>query len=134
LAKYVLPQPDAPVLISGCSAGIDFVSNQWGTTYSRLNTAADFKNTSTKVAVSVLIRMQLANAFGGILDNRYGQATGEFSPAALIAGTHWSETDRWPGLAEVQCSVERVLFSDGTVWSSEHDAASSAPPSAAPSP
>jgi len=116
IAKVVQPQPDAPVQISTCSAGIAFSSNQWGTTRSQLNTAADFENVSTKTAVSVLIRFQLSNGFGDVMDNTFGQATGKFSANAPIVGNHWASTDEWPGLGEIRCSVSRVLFDDGSVW------------------
>jgi hypothetical protein len=116
VAGYVQPQPSAPVQISSCTAGVQFISNGWGTAFSRLNTGAEFRNISPKVAVAVLIHLQLSNAFGAVMDNRFGQATGQFAPDAVIRGNHWSETDTWPGLSVVRCSVSRVLFSDGSVW------------------
>jgi len=131
IAESIQPQPDAPVQISGCTAGIQFVSNGWGTSFSRLNTGVDFKNTSAKVSVAVLFRLQLSNAFGDVLGNIFGQATGQFATGAVISGNRWSNTDTWPGLAVVQCSVSRVLFFDGSVWPEPQGQAS---PTPSPSP
>jgi hypothetical protein len=116
IAAYALPQPDAPVVVTGCGASVQFVSNGWGTSFSRLTTSADFENHSTKTAVAVLIRLQLSSVFGVVLDNRFANATGQFSPGASIKGNHWSDTDTWAGLGAIQCSVGRVLFSDGSSW------------------
>jgi hypothetical protein len=116
LAEYALPQPDAPVQVIGCTAGIQFTGNRWGTTYSTLNTAVDFKNASPKTAVAVLFRLQMTSAFGNVMDNQFAQASGQFAPDTVIKGNHWSDTDTWPGLSIIQCSVNRVQFSDGSVW------------------
>jgi hypothetical protein len=134
IAAYGLPQPDAPVEVTGCSAGIQFVSNGWGTSFSRLNTGADFENRSSKSAVAVLIRFQLSSVFGSVLDNRFANATGQFAAATTIKGNHWSDTDSWPGLGAVQCSISRVLFSDGSVWVEPNVRASPAPTSSATAP
>ncbi len=116
IAPYVQPQPYAPVQITGCFAGVQFVNTRWGTSSSNLNTGVDFKNISSKTVVAVLFRLQLANAFGNVMDNQFAQATGDFAPDAVIKGNHWSDTDTWPGLGIIQCTVNRVLFSDGAVW------------------
>jgi len=131
VAGYALPQSDAPVQVTSCAAGVQFVSNGWGTSFSRLNTSVDFVNHATKAAVAVLFRLQLSSVFGTILDNRFASATGEFSPEASIKGNHWSDTDSWPGLGIVQCSISRVQFADGSTWIEPRAVAS---PSPAPSP
>jgi hypothetical protein len=129
LAEYVLPQPDAPMQVTACGAGIQFTGNRWGTTVSTLNTSVDFKSNSSKVAVAVLFRLQMTNVFGNVIDDAFVQASGQFGPDAPIKGNHWSGTDTWPGLAIIQCSVNRVQFSDGSVW-----AESKILPSPTPSP
>jgi hypothetical protein len=136
IAKFTQPQPDAPVLITNCLGGVQFSSNQWGTSSSTLMTGVDFKNISGKTAVAVLFRLQLSNAFGDVMDNRFGSATGQFAPAAQIDGNHWATNDIWAGLGTIRCSVNRVLFSDGSVWrESADDIASPAPePSLSPMP
>ncbi len=130
LAEYALPQPDAPIQVTFCGAGIQFSGNRWGATVSALNTSVDFKNSSTKTAVAVLFRLQMTNVFGNVMDNAFVQASGQFAPDALIRGNHWSGTDTWPGLAIIQCSVNRVQFSDGSVWNEPKGAPSpTSPPS-----
>jgi hypothetical protein len=62
------------------------VNNGFGTEFYRLNMHAQFKNTSSKAAVAVLIRLQLENAFGDVLDNRVGQTSGTFAPDVAIDG------------------------------------------------
>jgi hypothetical protein len=116
VATYVEPQTGAPVQVIGCNAGLQYVNSGFGTEFYRLNMYAQFKNTSPKNAVAVLIRFQLENAFGDILDNRFGQTSGSFSPDVEIDGNKWSDTDIWAGLGAVRCSVSRVLFQDGSTW------------------
>ncbi len=116
IAKYVEPQPDAPILISGCSGNIIFTQTRWGTYSSFLITGVDFKNVSSKAAVAVLFHLQMSNAFGDIMDNRFPEATGQFNANTTINGNHWTDDDIWPGLSTIRCSVDRVLFSDGSVW------------------
>lgn len=116
IATYVESQAAAPVQVMGCNAGLQFVNSGYGTEFYRLNMFAQFENRTTKVAVAVLIRFQLENAFGDVLDNRFGQSSGTFSPNVEIDGNKWSDTDIWAGLGAVRCSVSRVLFQDGSTW------------------
>jgi hypothetical protein len=116
ITEYVRPQPDAPIQLTLCKGAIQFTSNRWGTNSSSLLTGADFKNVSGKMAIEVVVKFKLSNALGAPMDNILDQATGQFSPDAQINGNSWAQTDAWPGLGEVQCSVARVLFSDGSDW------------------
>jgi hypothetical protein len=116
IATYVEVQADSPVQVVGCNAGLQYVNSGYGTSFYRLNMYAQFRNVSSKVAVAVLIRFQLENAFGDALDNRFGQTSGKFSPDTEIDGNKWSDTDIWAGLGAVRCSVSRVLFDDGSTW------------------
>ncbi len=116
IATYVEPQPNAPVQVLGCNAGLQYVNSGYGTSFYRLNMFAQFKNASSKVAVAVLIRFQLENSFGDVLDNQFGQSAGKFSPDVEIDGNKWTNTDIWAGLGAVRCSVSRVLFDDGSTW------------------
>lgn len=119
IATFIQPQASAPVQIVGCNAGLQHVSNGWGTDFYRLNMFAQFRNATAKTAVAVLVRFQLADAFGGVLGNRFGESSGHFSPQVEIDGQKWSDTDTWPGLGVVRCSVARVLFDDGSTWADE---------------
>jgi hypothetical protein len=127
ITEYVRPQPDSPVEISSCGAGIGFSDNRWGTITSSLTVGADFMNISSKPAIEVVFKMQLSNALGEVMDSILEQATGQFGPNAPIKGNRWSQTDAWPGLGEVQCSVARVLFADGTDWTAPKPSPSPVP-------
>ncbi len=116
IATYVKVQADSPVQVVGCNAGLQYVNSGYGTEFYRLNMYAQFKNISSKVAAAVLIRFQLEDAFGDVLDSRFGQTSGTFSPGVEIDGNKWSDTDIWAGLGAVRCSVSRVLFEDGSTW------------------
>ena len=116
IAVYALPQPDSPVALTSCNAGIRFASNAWGTNSSLLDIVVDFRNQSSRNAVAVLFRFQLTNATASYVDNIFEQSSGSFATNTLIKGNHWSNTDMWPGLGIVQCSVSRVQFSDGSAW------------------
>jgi hypothetical protein len=129
ITAYVRPQPDAPVQITACGAGVQFLGNQWGAITSTLNLGADFTNVSNKPAIEVVFRMRLSNALGDPMDNVLEQSTGQFAPNAPIKGNHWAQTDSWPGLGEVQCSIARVLFSDGTDWTAPKSTPSDGPSS-----
>ena len=124
IASYAETQASSPVQVVGCSAGLEHVISGFGTDFYRLNMFAQFKNESSKVAVAVLIRFQLSDAFGDVLDNRYGESSGQFSPDVEIDGQKWSNEDVWTGLSVVRCSVSRVLFADGSTW---HDLEGPAP-------
>jgi hypothetical protein len=133
IARYVKPQQDAPARVTGCGASVQFFNNAWGTSGSALTTSVDFQNASSKTIVAVMFRLQLEDAFGTVIDNVTIQATGTFSPDTTIRGNHWSASDRWPGLGIVQCSVHRVLFSDGSTWEEALDRPAP-PPVSSPSP
>jgi hypothetical protein len=122
IATYVEPQEASPVRVQGCNAGLEHVNSGWGTDFYRLNMSAQFKNLGSKVAVAVLVHFQLANAFGDVIGNRFGESAGRFSPNVEIDGQKWSETDTWPGLGIVRCSISRVLFDDGSTWTDAQQA------------
>lgn len=124
IASYVETQTSSPVQVLSCSAGLQYVNSGYGTEFYRLNMSAHFKNDSSKLAVAVLIRFQLSDAFGDAIDNRYGESSGHFSPDVEIDGQKWSNEDIWAGLSVVRCSVSRVLFADGSTW---HDSEGPAP-------
>ena len=116
IATYAQRQDDATVQVLGCNAALQYINSGYGTSFYRLNMYAQFKNVSSKVAVAVLIRFQLKDAFGDILDSRFGQTAGKFSPDTEIDENKWSDTDVWAGLGAVRCSVSRVLFDGGSTW------------------
>lgn len=117
IAAFAQPQTGAPVKITTCKADIRSVNNGWGTHVLVLDTGSSFQNTSTKIAVAVLVHFQLASVFGDVVGNRFGESSGTFAPNVVIDGNKWSTTDVWPGLGIVRCSVIRVLFVDGSTWS-----------------
>jgi hypothetical protein len=116
IAALVQPQSGSPVTVVGCNGSLEYVNSGYGTSFYRLVTNAEFKNTSAKTAVAVLIRFQLENAFGDVLGQIFGQSSGQFSSGIEIDGQKWTGTYIWPGLSVIRCSVNRVLFSDGTTW------------------
>jgi hypothetical protein len=117
IGTLVETQGDAPVHVTKCIAHIRSVSNGWGTHFLTLDTGASFQNDSAKTAVAVLVRFRLTNVFGDSVDNLFGQSSGQFATGVPIDGNKWSTTDTWPGLGIVRCSINRVLFSDGSTWS-----------------
>jgi hypothetical protein len=134
IAVSVLPQPQAPIQISKCSAAVNFNEYVGRLFTSSLNWSIEFKNTAKESAVSVQFRVKLSNAYGELLDNVVTQATGHFATDVSITGNHWSESDTWPGMGEVQCSVRRVLFSDGSAWNEpESPGVGTSPPTPNPS-
>lgn len=116
IATYIAPQPDSPVQITGCYAGLRYVNNGWGTHFNVLDTGVSFRDDSSKAAAAVLVRFELSSVFGDVLDNIFGQSAGQFAAGVVVDGNKWSTTDTWPGLGIVRCSVSRVLFADGSTW------------------
>ena len=93
IADYVAPQPDVPVKILSCRSAVQFSSGAYGTNHANLTTIVDFQNVGSKSVVAVLLRFQMSNALGDVLDNILEQATGQFATDAVIRGTHFDETD-----------------------------------------
>ncbi|MDE2480682.1 MAG: hypothetical protein KGN02_00655 [bacterium] len=116
-ATAIETQPSAPVQITACTSATGHSSGVWGTDSDGLHLAVSFRNRSAKVVSAVLVGFQLQNQFGDTLGRVSTQATGHFSPGVLIENQHWDGENDWPGFSTLICSVKRVLYSDGTVWS-----------------
>jgi hypothetical protein len=114
-AGAISTQADSPIRITACNSKVQHIRSG-GTDADNLHLSVDFMNTSDRDVVAVLIGFEIQNQFGDDLGDISTQASGNFSPKAAIADQHWDGADEWPGLSTIVCSVQRVLFKDGTVW------------------
>lgn len=119
VAVYVIPQPDAPVSITTCTLEKQAVELARGVYVHGVNFGVEFKNESGKSAVAVMFQFTMSDSFGTVLDTRLRESLGTFSPGVVVGNIHWLEVDSWPTLGEMGCSVQRVRFQDGTIWTSE---------------
>jgi hypothetical protein len=115
-AIQILPQQDAPVSIVNCSLAKQSVQIARGVSVEGLNTGTVFKNDTSKTIEAVTFNFAMLDSSGAILESRFKESTGAFSPGIVIDNIHWLNVDSWPTLGEMICSVSRVSFQDGTVW------------------
>jgi len=113
----LLPQQGAPVSILYCSLAKQSVQVARGVSVEGLNTGVVFKNDSVKVITTVTFRFTMIDGFGAVLETRFKQSTGTFSPGVIIDNIHWLDVNSWPTLGEMDCSIDHVSFQDGTFWS-----------------
>lgn len=102
-----------------CSLAKQSVQIGRGVSVEGLNTGIVFKSASSKAITAVTFRFTMIDASGATLETRFKESTGTFSPAVIIDNIHWLEVNSWPTLSEMNCSVGRVSFQDGTVWNAE---------------
>jgi len=118
VAIYVIPQPGTPISITSCTLKKQAVQLARGVYVHGVNFGVEFKNDSAKSAVAVMFQFTMSDGFGTVLDTRLRESLGSFSPGVVVGNIHWLEVDSWPTLAEMGCSVQRVRFQDGTIWTS----------------
>jgi hypothetical protein len=118
-AIQILPQQDPPVSIVNCSLAKQSVQIARGVSVEGLNTGIVFKNNTSKTIGEVTFEFAMLDSSGAMLETRFKESTGAFSPAIVIDNTHWLNVNSWPTLGEMICSVSRVVFQDGTAWNAQ---------------
>lgn len=112
-ASAIRTQAGSPIRVTACSASTSHTRGD------SLHLSVTFTNVSSKDAAAVLVEFELQDQFGDVLGRVSTQATGEFSPGISIENQHWDGEDDWPGFSMLVCSVNRILFKDGTIWRSD---------------
>jgi hypothetical protein len=86
-----------------------------------------FQNQTQETVTAAEFQITISDTFGSVLGSVTGEDDGTFSPGVLInphsnmIGTmqpQFSFLNIWPTASSVQCSIRRVKYIDGTVWSS----------------
>jgi hypothetical protein len=111
-----IAQPTSPVSIEFCEAR--HVDGQ-------LLTGADYRNTGSQTVVAVRIGFVPVDAFGGAAGpvGVSGDDMASVAPGALQKHSHGNYrmwrigVDTWAQVDHVDCSVEKVKFVDGAIWS-----------------
>jgi hypothetical protein len=119
VAIQILPQQDAPVSIISCSLAKQSVEIARGVSVEGLNMGIVFKNNTSRTVAVVTFTFTMINSLGAVLEKRFKQSTGTYSPAVVIDNIHWLEVNSWPTLSEMSCSVGHVAFQDGTTWDAQ---------------
>lgn len=123
LPTTIAEQFDAPVVITECSAWVSDDRN-W------LNAKASFQDSDPEHALAVKFRFDYADPFGEHLMDRWGVATGFFTPGVAIKNFTWTYLDTSPTAQAVKCSVAMVKFVSGRIWTAP-DAEATEPPKSA---
>ncbi len=126
LAVTILAQPTSPIQIVDCNARL--LDTRVGNVDYYLAAAVAFKNTSTKTATAVEFGFSEFDVFGTFLGGTAGQVTGTYStgaeldprknPFTNLPWPMWSWVNLYDSVNTVRCSVLKVLFDDGSQWSS----------------
>lgn len=122
LNTFFSQQPLPAVQIDQCYAGL---ADTQLTSDFYLEEVVGFTILGTKTATAVEFRFDLYDAFKTHLSDRYATREGKFSPgvpieirrAALTGAAipDFQEVNLWP-VKSVGCSVAKILYADGTVW------------------
>jgi hypothetical protein len=110
IAIQVQPQQDAPVYIVNCSLAKQSVQIARGVSVEGLSTGIVFRNNSLKTIAAITFRFTMIDASGAMLETRFKDSTGIFSPGVVIDNIHWLDVDSWPTLGAMSCSVGHVSF------------------------
>ena len=107
------------VSIVNCPLAKQSVQIARGVSVEGLNTGIVFKNNTSKTIGEVIFEFAMLDSSGAMLETRFKESTGAFSPGSVIDNTHWLNVNSWPTLGEMICSVSRVVFQDGTAWNAQ---------------
>lgn len=118
--------PSSPVRIDACSAGFgaDKVSLGLGLSVSQQDSSLvgatyDFTNVGEKPIKTIRFHFREVDAFGEGLQLAAFDSdwTGDVAPGQSFTKNTALGSTLNPNIASVQCSVAKVLFDDGSVWS-----------------
>ena len=112
----VTPQADSPVTLMTCTLQKQFVTIARGVSVEGFRTAVTFKNSTQKPIARVDFKFVMREATGAEIDSHTLQSIGMFAPNVEIDNISWSNVDDWPTLGDMDCSIQRVVFQDGSFW------------------
>lgn len=137
LSTRIASQPTSPVRILSCEASL--LDTDVGNIDYYLAAAVSFENTSPKTASAIEFGFREFDVFGSFLGGTAGQMTGTYStdveidprknPITNLPWPIWRWINLYDTASAVKCSVEKVLFDDGTIWSATAPVATSPAPS-----
>jgi hypothetical protein len=99
-----------------CTLQKQFVTIARGVSVEGFRTGVTFKNSTQKPIVRVAFKFTMRDTSGSKIDSNTLQGAGTFAPAVEIDNISWNNVDDWPTLADMDCSIQRVVFQDGSVW------------------
>ena len=119
IAIQVQPQQDAPVYIVNCFLAKQSVQIARGVSVEGLYTGIVFRNNSLKTIATITFRFAMIDGSGALLETRFKESTGIFSPGVIIDNIHWLDVNSWPTLGAMSCSIGHVSFQNGSVWDAQ---------------
>jgi hypothetical protein len=117
VAVSITPQSSAPVLLTSCTFQKQFVSLARGVSVEGFRTGVVFTNGTTRPISTVVFLFTMRDTSGEVIDSHTSKSSGSYAPAVSIDNIHWLVVDSWPTLGAMECSIDHVVFSDGTSWS-----------------
>ncbi len=112
----ITAQADSPVSLLTCNLQKQFVTIARGVSVEGFRTGVTFKNVTQRPIARVVFKFVMRDAAGAEIDSHTLQSVGAFGPAVEIDNISWSNVDNWPTLGDMDCSIERVVFQDGSFW------------------
>jgi hypothetical protein len=112
----VTAQPDSPVALMTCTLQKQFVTIARGVSVEGFRTGVTFKNATQKPISRIDFKFTMRDATGSEIDSEILDGAGTFAPDVEIDNISWNKVDDWPALSDMDCSIQRVVFQDGTSW------------------
>jgi hypothetical protein len=112
----VTAQADSPVTLMTCTLQKQFVTIARGVSVEGFRTGVTFKNTTQKPIARVVFTFLMRDATGVEIDSHTLQSVGAFAPDVEIDNISWNNVDNWPTLGDMDCSIQQVIFQDGSSW------------------
>lgn len=135
LYTRIASQPTSPVQIIDCNSAL--LDTRVGNIDYYLAAAVAFKNISPKTATAIEFGFGEFDVFSSFLGGTAGQMTGTYSPNVEIDPRKnpitnlpwpmWQWINLYDTVNTVRCSVDKVLFDDGTIWNASATTPSPSP-------
>jgi hypothetical protein len=115
----ITPQSNAPITLTGCTFQKQFVPLARGVSVEGFRTGVVFTNNASRPISTVVFLFTMHDTAGAVIDSHTLKSSGSYAPAVPIDNIHWLVVDSWPTLGAMDCSIDHVVFTDGTAWSAE---------------
>jgi hypothetical protein len=116
----VTAQADSPVTLMTCTLQKQFVTIARGVSVEGFRTGVTFKNSTQKPIARVVFKFVMRDAAGAEIDSHTLQSVGMFAPNVEIDNISWNNVDNWPTLGDMDCSIQQVVFQDGSSWNAKN--------------
>jgi hypothetical protein len=116
IAVVITAQAGAPITLTSCTLRKEMMPLARGVSVEGLRTGVVFKNTTLKPIADVAFLFTMRDVSGDVIDSHRLHSKGTYAPNVEIDNINWLSVDSWPTLGDMDCSIDRVVFSDGSAW------------------